>query len=65
MVNWEMQDKGWHTSELGGVADEGSRKWYFYPVDDQPRHGPFGTMKEAVNKAEALNKRHSAAIVRS
>lgn len=49
---WEIQNAGWHTSELGGVAKERDRRWYFYPMDDSQRHGPFNTCAQA--KAAAL-----------
>jgi hypothetical protein len=52
MAEWTMQDKGWWTSDLGGVADEGGRKWYFYPREGQERFGPFRTKKEAIDLAE-------------
>jgi hypothetical protein len=54
MINWETQDKGWHTSKLGGVAREADNKWYFYPADERRRgrDGPFKTMKEAQKAAE-------------
>lgn len=48
MTEWEKQDKGWYTSELGGIAQEADRKWYFYPIEETKRSGPFKTMKDAV-----------------
>lgn len=54
MADWEIQDKGWHTSEIGGVADEGGRKWYFYPVFGHERYGPYPSMKEAIRQAEQI-----------
>lgn len=47
MIKWEHQDKGWYTSELGGIAEEARSKWYFYPIDESPRRGPYRTFAEA------------------
>ena len=67
MTTWEKQDKGWHTSRLGGVAREADNKWYFYSRNEtrRGRDGPYQTMKEAQKAAEKINRRATAAPPRS
>lgn len=56
-IEWEMQEPGWWTSHLGGICNDG-RNWYFWPRASNPddrRIGPWGSLKEAKAKAEALS----------
>lgn len=54
-VVWTRQEKGWSTSVLGGVCkDQGG--WWFWPIDESKRIGPFWTEKEAKQAAEEGGK---------
>lgn len=48
MIEWEMQDRGWYTSDLGGICKE-RNGWWFYPKlgSDAVTRGPFKTLREA------------------
>jgi hypothetical protein len=45
-INWELQERGWYTSDRGAVLRERDG-WWFYPADQTPRYGPFRSMAAA------------------
>ncbi len=47
---WVKQERGWYTSDIGGISLEGSGRWFFWPMQG-PRKGPFKTL--ALAKASA------------
>ena len=55
-IQWEQQEPGWWTSELGGICADG-KNWYFWPRGGKPtdkRIGPWKSLREAKQKALTL-----------
>ena len=53
---WVCREAGWWTSAgVGGVCLEPDRKWYFYPLNDSKRFGPFSTLAETLQKVVIWN----------
>ena len=52
MPDWEQQDRGWHTSALGGICKEADQKWYFYPAGTNEKIGPYATLGGAKAAAD-------------
>jgi hypothetical protein len=54
-ITWEQQQKGWLTSEIGGIVRE-KDGWHFWPLaHDADSIGPFKTAEEAKRQAEGEN----------
>jgi hypothetical protein len=56
-INWQRQEPGWYTSEVGGISEEKDGKWYVYPSRINTTFGPFRTLDEAQRNAEKLAPR--------
>lgn len=56
MTNWTKQEPGWYTSDIGGISEEEKREWFFWPktLSTPKRFGPWKTLKEAKDGAEAM-----------
>ena len=50
-TKWEVVDKNWYCSDLGGIAKEKDRRWWFYPKHlpdwGENAQGPFKTLEYA------------------
>lgn len=51
MTEWIRQERGWYTSELGGICLEDSGRWFFWPSENNPL-GPFNSLAQAKREAE-------------
>ena len=51
MINWELIERGWYCSSLGGICMEHTGKWHCYPKkeiqDSIPSKIFFKTLAEA------------------
>ena len=51
-IMWERQQRGWHTSRLGGICLEHDG-WHFWPIaTDIDSLGPFKSLAAAKRAAE-------------
>lgn len=61
-IEWEQQEPGWWTSELGGICNDGTGKWFFWPrggKPDDPGIGPWKSLKQAKEvAAQTSGMRH-------
>lgn len=48
-MNWDRQEAGWYTSEIGGITKE-KAGWFFYPRHAD-RIGPYRTCRAAMDAA--------------
>jgi hypothetical protein len=63
MADWQMQERGWYTSDLGGIAEEDRGRWFFWPRDVVLSTGPIGpwkTLADAKEQAEIWSAKQSA-----
>jgi hypothetical protein len=46
---WRREEPGWWVMDgVGGICREADGRWWFYPVEDSERVGPFRTLSYAI-----------------
>ena len=60
MIKWELIERGWHCSYLGGICKENTGKWHCYILKDKqdriPSNIAFKTLKKAKKWFEKLGE---------
>lgn len=57
-IEWQMDEPGWYTSEIGGIVSNG-KSWSFWPLDESVDElGPWPSLVVAKEAAEAWHATH-------